>query len=81
MVFLFHTSSLTTMILGSERGREECFHDGCGNAEQSSLLLDYSADTTRILFVSLKIKAAVKAGRSSTRNAIFMTTSLGITSL
>jgi len=39
-----------------------CFPDGCGNMEQSSLLLDYSADTSKILFVSVKIKAAVKAG-------------------
>lgn len=53
------------MILESERRRGVCFHDGCGNMEQSSLLPDYSADTSKILFVSVKIRAAVKAGRPS----------------
>lgn len=42
-----------------------CFHDGCGNVEQNSLLPDYSADTSKILFVSVKIRAAIKAGRPS----------------
>lgn len=40
-----------------------CFHDGCGNIEQSSLFPDYSADTSKILFVSVKIRAAVKTRR------------------
>lgn len=58
-----------------------CFHDGCGNIEQSSLLPDYSADTGKILFASVKIRAAVKAGRPSAQSAVFITTFSGITSL
>lgn len=58
-----------------------CFYDICGNTEQSSLLLDYSADTGKILFASVKIRAAVKAGRPSAQSAIFITTFSGITSL
>lgn len=42
-----------------------CFHDGCGNIEQNSLLPDYSADSSKILFVSVNIRAAIKVGRSS----------------
>lgn len=65
MFFLFPTSSLIRMILWSKWTEGVCLHDGCGNLEESLLLSDYNADTSKILFVSVKIRAAVKAGRHS----------------
>lgn len=68
------------MILWSKWTEGVCFHDGCGNLEESLFLSDYNADTSKILFVSVKIRAAVKAGRPSAWSAVFITAFLGISS-